>query len=103
MSEDFHTFGFLWTPDYIAFTADGKIYCDLNLNDTEYWDYKCAYTEEFVNLRLAGTAGFCNCPLPMTATDEEWANTNQFIVDYVHLYQLNDGFSELVADTSFEW
>ncbi len=95
LSEDFHTFGYLWTEDYIAFTADGKIYCDLNLNEAGYEDYKAAYTENLVNLRLAGTAGFCNCPLPMTATDEEWANTSQFVVDYVHLYQLNDNLSQL--------
>ncbi len=103
LSEDFHTFGFLWTQDYIAFTADGKIYCDLNLNDPGFEDYKYAYTENFVNLRLAGTAGFSNCPLPMTATEEEWANTNQFIVDYVHIYQLNDGVSGIVSDAQFEW
>ncbi len=95
LSDDFHTFGFLWTEDYIAFTADGKIYCDLDLNEDGVEDYKAAYTENLVNLRLAGTAGFCNCPLPQTATDEEWANTNQFIVDYVHLFQLDDGVSKL--------
>ena len=95
LSEDFHTFGYLWTEDYIAFTADGKIYCDLNLNEPGFEDYKAAYTENLVNLRLAGTAGFCNCPLPMEATDEEWANTNQFIVDYVHLYQLDGTGSQL--------
>lgn len=95
LSEDFHTFGFLWTDEYIGFTADGKIYCDLGLNDSGFEDYKSAYTENLVNLRLAGTAGFSNCPLPQTATDEEWQNTNMFIVDYVHLFQIDDGVSKL--------
>lgn len=95
LSEDFHTFGFLWTEDYIAFTADGKIYCDLNINEPGFEDYKVAYTTGLVNLRLAGTCGFCNCPLKQTATDEEWATTNQFIVDYVHLFQLDDNVSKL--------
>ena len=91
LSEDFHTFGFLWTPDYIGFTADGKIYCDLDINEAGFEDYKAAYTTGLVNLRLAGSPGFCNCPLPQTATEEEWANTARYIVDYVHLYQIDDG------------
>lgn len=95
LSEDFHTFGFLWTNEYIAFTADGKIYCDLNILEDGFEDYKIAYNSGLVNLRLAGTAGFSNCPLPQTATEEEWANTARFIVDYVHLYQIDDGNSRL--------
>lgn len=104
LKDAFHTYGFLWTEDYIAFTADGKIYVEMDLNEPGLEDFKEAFTCTRVKMILSGTPGFANCPLPQNATDEEWEKYSIYSVDYVHVYQLDDGGkSELVADSVFEW
>ncbi len=104
LKDAFHTYGFLWTEDYIAFTGDGKIYCDLNLNEEGFEDYKAAFTTVPVKMILSCVAGCSACPLPQTATDEEWATSNVYVSDYVHLYQLDDGGrSVLNAENKVEW
>ena len=35
-------------------------------------------------------------------TEEEWKNSNIYYVDYVHLYQLDDGKSVIKADNPFK-
>lgn len=100
----FHSYGFLWTEDYIAFTGDGKIYCDLNLNEEGFEDYKAAFTTVPVKMILSCVPGCSACPLPQKATDEEWATSNVYVSDYVHLYQLDDGGkSVLNAENKVEW
>lgn len=102
LKDDFHTYGVLWDEDYIAFTADGKIYVEMDLNELGLEDFKEAFTCTRVKMILSGTPGFGNCPWPQTATDEEWEKYGKYTVDYVHLYQLDDGKSELIAENKFE-
>ena len=85
-----HTFGVLWTEDRVAFTCDGKIYCDFDLNMPGAEDYKMAFSTVCVETILAASAGFCNCPMTMEYDDEVWEKYGRYIVDYVHLYQLYD-------------
>lgn len=104
LKDAFHTYGFLWTEDYCAFTADGREYCRFDLNAVGFEDFKTAYTSTNVSMILSASCGFANCPLPQTATDEEWAKYNRYYVDYVHLYQLDDGGkSVLIADNPVKW
>lgn len=93
--DDFHTFGVLWTDTSISFTGDGRIYCTFDLRSDP--DFTEAFTTTKMYPILSGTPGFSNCPWPQSATEEEWKNTNKYIVDYVHLYQLDDGVSELTT------
>ena len=94
--DDFHTFGVLWTDHSISFTGDGRIYCTLDLAVDP--DFVEAFATTKMYPILSGTPGFSNCPWPQSATEEEWKNTNKYIVDYVHLYQLDDGVSELTTE-----
>ncbi len=104
LKDDFHTYGFLWTEDYCIFTADGKKYCEFDLNKQGFEDFKTAYTTTNVSMILAASCGFANCPLPQTATEEEWQKYNRYYVDYVHLYQINDGGkSVLIGDDLIQW
>ncbi len=98
LKDEFHTYGFLWNEDYIAFTADGKIYVEMDLNEPGFEDFKEAFTCTRVKMILSGTSGFGNCPWPQTATEEEWKNSSVYTCDYVHLYQLSDDKSELYID-----
>lgn len=103
LCEGMHTYGFLWTPDELVFTGDGEVYCRLDMNDPQYADYKYIYTLMPQKMTLTSIAGNVGCPFKMTATDEDWANTNKFYCDYVHVYQLQDGQSTLYADAPVEW
>ena len=85
-NDDFHTFGCLWTPESVKFTCDGKIYFEQDITqnplDVETFNH---YTYIICSLATY----FANCPLTPAATAEQWQNSNKFIVDYIHLYQLD--------------
>lgn len=86
-SDDFHTFGCMWTDESIIITVDGlkKLELDTTLDplDTEAFN---GY--EFIILSLA--TYFKSCPITPGATEEEWQNTNQYIVEYIRLFQNKD-------------
>lgn len=104
LKDDFHTYGLLWDENYCVFTADGREYARFDLNAQGYEDFKIAYTATNVSMILSASCGFANCPLPQTATEDEWQNSNRYYVDYVHLYQLQDGGkSVLIADNPEQW
>lgn len=87
--EDFHTFGYLWTPTEMTFTCDGKIYFSYELKESNTQDYFAFNTECQLILSLA--TGFAsNGEIPDEGA-EYWSNSNTLIVDYVHLYQIKDG------------
>ncbi len=89
----FHTFGYLWTEDKIAFTADGKIYFELPMDtDPVYADT----LSQPIHLILSEAVCFATgAGKPMADDAEAWTETNNFDIDYVHIYQLNDGKSEM--------
>ena len=89
----FHTFGYLWTDEKIAFTADGKIYFELPLEtDPVYVDTLDQPLYLILSEAVCFAEGAGN---PMDDHDPAWYETNNFDIDYVHIYQLNDGKSEL--------
>lgn len=92
-SDDFHTFGFLWTPSEMTFTCDGKVYFSYDITITPE-DIECFNHKMFLILSMIVGAG--DSPYDIEKmTKEQWQNTNRFITDNVYLYQLNDGVSEL--------
>ncbi len=98
LNTEFHTFGFLWTEDYIAFIGDGMIYCDLNLNEKGFEDYKLAFTTVAVKLIIAASPGVGSGPKD-TSSPEHWENQKcDYVTDYIHIYQVDDGWCKLVTD-----
>ena len=83
-SDDFHTFGCMWTDEKITMTVDGlkKVELDTTLDPI---DEEAFNGYEFIVLSLA--TYFKSCPLTPNATEEEWENTNKYIVEYVRLFQ----------------
>ena len=112
-SKGFHTFGALWDENHVAFTGDGEVYCELDYSNpsvvthkgevVEVESFKNAYTNCETNMILAGCCGFGNNPLYTNVTDWEWKNSNVYYVDYVHVYQLDDGKSVLKAENPFKY
>ncbi|MBQ3550256.1 MAG: family 16 glycosylhydrolase [Clostridia bacterium] len=95
LNTELHTFGFLWREDYIAFTGDGKVYCDLNLNEEGFEDYKMAFTTVAVKVIIAASPGVGSGPKD-TSTEEHWTREkSDYITDYLHIYQLDDGWSRI--------
>ncbi len=87
--EDFHTFGFLWDEDEMTFTADGKIFFSYTTNTTEQ-DID-SFVEDEMMVRIGMSMGRLNNTLLIkNLTEYERYTTNKFIVDWVHLYQLDD-------------
>lgn len=98
LNTGFHTFGFLWTEDYIAFIGDGEIYCDLDLNKEGFEDYKMAFTTVAVKLIIAASPGVGSGPKD-TSASEHWTNAkSDYVTDYIHIYQLDDGWCRLETD-----
>ncbi len=98
LNTEFHTFGFLWTQDYIAFTGDGQIYVDLDLNQKGYEDFKMAFTVEAAcKVIIAASPGTTGQASSVTPDQWESAKSN-YVSDYVHIYQLNDGWSTMDID-----
>ncbi len=83
-SDDFHTFGCMWTEERITITVDGmaRNYLDTQIDPL---DEEAFHGYEFIILSLA--TYFKSCPLTPNATLEDWQNTNQYIVEYIRLFQ----------------
>lgn len=86
-NEDFHTMGCYWNSKLIRMTCDGLPFYEYDISEDPL-DIEAFNHFVYINLSLA--TYFKNCPLTPNATEEEWQNSNKFIVDYVHLYQTDD-------------
>ena len=86
-SDGFHTYGFLWEEDRLAFTADGNVYFSYdttaNERDRETFSQKMHF---IISLATA----FAN-QMPVTTNPDEWQNSNKFSTDWINLYQKDDG------------
>jgi beta-glucanase (GH16 family) len=87
--QDFHTFGFEWNSNKkVTFYVDGVVSKEYDFTDPSF-EYSNQFMDGFsqaVFFRLGLVVG---SPIaPDKATDQEWAETNKYIVDYVHVYQL---------------
>ncbi len=91
--DDFHTIGMLWDSEKMAFTLDGEVFFTYDTTTTEQdiITYNCSM---YLNLSLA--VGSASSPRPVITDDPNvWTTTNKYILDYVHIYQLQDGRHEL--------
>ncbi len=94
--DGFHTFGLLWDETQMTFTCDGEPYFTYEINKTvEDLDgfHALCY------IRLSAAIGFSGNPLGtiIDDNDERWYTRNKFVIDYVHIYQLQDGKQQLVT------
>lgn len=86
----FHTYSMLWSDKMVTFACDGEAYFSYDTTTTE------RDVETFnhnVWIRVALSVGNAENPLGSTLTEnpDDWQNTNKFIVEYLNLYQYNDG------------
>ena len=93
LHDDFHTYGMMWTPEYMSFTCDGRVFFTYDTTATEQ-DILTFNQKMYLTLSMAVglKSGATSIGL---ATEDDWANKSTMVVDYVHLYQLKDGKSVL--------
>ncbi len=87
---DFHTYAMLWNDKQVTFACDGEAYFTY---DTTTKDQDVETFNHNVWIRLALSVGNAENPLGAVLTEnpDDWQNTNKFIVDWLNLYQYNDG------------
>ena len=102
-ADGFHTFGYYWDENTAKFIVDGRVQFQYNYNDTHYAtdnlgnklsasqirtnDYD-AFREKvsiIVSMTVANPSSGSN---PILGADY-WNTTNKYIVDYVHIYQID--------------
>ncbi len=86
-SDGFHTYGFLWEENKLTFTADGNVYYSYDTNTNEQ-DLETFSHNMFFIISLA--TAFDN-QTPVTTNPDEWQNSNKYSVDWINLYQKDDG------------
>ena len=87
-SQDFHTFGVLWTHEVAWFTCDGVPYFKYTMGDKET-DFECFGKKVWIVLSEA--VGFPHVKNPLNNTPEQWEKNSSFYVDWCYLYQIKDG------------
>ncbi len=93
LGNGFHTYGFLWTPEEMSFSCDGDLYFTYKTNTNEA-DIECFNHSMYFIYSMA--LAFENAPgNPITQNPDEWQNTNKLVLDWMNLYQLDDGYCEL--------
>lgn len=80
LSQDFHTYGIIWTPDAIKWTFDGKVYSTKTPEDAgaRNWVFDDPF---FIILNLAVGGGWPGYPDATTQFPQ------RLVVDYVHVFK----------------
>lgn len=89
-AEDYHTYGFYWDDTYQAFYLDGEEWFRYQINTNE-WDID-VFVNSWMYMQLSFSVGRENNGLKCDdLTEYEWENTSHFAVDWIYLYQIDDG------------
>ncbi len=88
---DFHTFGYFWTEDCGKFTVDGKVYFEYNYDPSSkyYVDDIDCFNDKLsliISMTVANPSASGQVP---DETADYWHTTNKYIVDYIHIYQID--------------
>lgn len=104
LSNEYHRYGFEWEPDRMAVYVDGVLQCEWKLNALSLWSYGLMpYTSGFdttMNILFNNhlfTESSSYIPSDGN-TIENYADNlpAEYDIDYVRLYQKNDGNSRLI-------
>ncbi len=93
LGDDFHTYGLWWDITKMEFLCDGEVFFSYNISGDE-GDIECFNHSMYFILSMS-VGGVNDAAGTLTDNPDEWANTNKFIVDYLNIYQYDDGLSQL--------
>ncbi len=94
LNTEFHTYGILWTRDALVYTFDGEVYINFDLNRTGFEDFKMAFSNDSQLYQVIIAASPGTTGEVSNLKDEHWTPAkSDYVTDYVHIYQVNDGWS----------
>ncbi|MBO5913398.1 MAG: family 16 glycosylhydrolase [Clostridia bacterium] len=85
-NDDMHTFSYVWDEDICGFACDGNLFFSINPNDQELWKETF---DDPMHVILSQATGFASRQSCAPDDDISWEETNNFQIDYVHIYQLD--------------
>ena len=90
-NDGFHTFGYLWTPEGAKFIVDGQVYFEYNYdkNSTKYYKNDVDAFNEKLSLIISMTVANPSSGADPILGAEYWQKSNKYIVDYIHIYQID--------------
>lgn len=83
----FHTFTYIWDENTCAFACDGNKYFEINLNEKEVWKETFS---QYLYVVVSQATGYASQQSCAADNDPAWQESNNFLIDYVHVYQKND-------------
>lgn len=93
-----HTFSYVWYKNQCTFACDGNAFFSINPNDKDLWNETF---NQCINILLSQATGFKSRGTCSQDNDPVWLESNNFQIDYIHLYQLNDG-EHILTDTTYK-
>ena len=106
LSEEYHVYGFEWEPDRMAIYIDGELNCEWQINEYALSSYglqpdvsgfETTMNVLFNNHLCTNSADYKDLSSTVIEDYEEENLPTEFNIDYVRLYQKNDGVSILIT------
>ncbi len=93
-NDEFHTFGFYWDENCGKYIVDGDVifeYSTKGLNKPAKKDMDIDCFNDYMSLIVSMTVGNANSSsqFSLDETADYWYKSNEYIVDYVHIYQID--------------
>ncbi len=86
-NDEYHTYGFLWTEDRLVATIDGDVKATYMFNTDERLDSFNDYMSLIVSMTVGNPS--VSDSYNLDESGEYWNTSNKYIVDYVHIYQID--------------
>ncbi len=90
-NDGLHTFTYIWDEEKCSFACDGNVYFTIDLNDQPH--YKDTANQPIYLILSQATCFATGAGQNMADDAPEWTESNNFQIDYVHVYQYQDGNS----------
>lgn len=92
LCNEYHTYGFEWTPEYMAMSIDGEVYCtyDINSNYDGYSDMSGFHDSLYVLFNNHIFTKLSDTWFKGDRVDETTVFPFDYCIDYIRLYQKDE-------------
>lgn len=92
LNEEYHTYGFEWTPEFMAMSVDGEFYCtyDINSSFDRYSDMGGFHDTVYVLFNNHIFTDENSSWIPKGKVDDRTKFPINYWIDYIRLYQKNE-------------
>lgn len=99
LNDEYHTYGFEWTPEFMAMSVDGEVYCtyDINSSFDRYSDMSGFHDTVYVLFNNHIFTEENSLWIPNGKVDDRTKFPINYWIDYIRLYQKNE-YGDLYLD-----